>query len=84
MVQTTSVPSHRCIQLGEVRCELSIVRRFVDGDDTVKLLAAICNSTLTALFKTFYGRYTGTEGNLETMVSKFQTRALQPLKWLRI
>ena len=41
---------------------------FVDSDEIAKLLAAICNSTLTALFKTFYGRYTGTEGNLETMV----------------
>jgi hypothetical protein len=49
-----------------VNCRLYDV--FVDRDKTAKLLAAICNSTLTALFKTFYGRYTGTEGNLETMV----------------
>jgi hypothetical protein len=49
-----------------VNCRLYDV--FVDSDETAKLLAAICNSTLTALFKTFYGRYTGTEGNLETMV----------------
>jgi len=49
-----------------VNCRLYDV--FVDSDEIAKLLAAICNSTLTALFKTFYGRYTGTEGNLETMV----------------
>jgi methylase of polypeptide subunit release factors len=33
-----------------------------------KVLAAIANSTLIAFFKTFYGRYTGTEGNFEMMV----------------
>jgi hypothetical protein len=49
-----------------VNCRLYDV--FVDSDETAKLLAAICNCTLTALFKTFYGRYTGTERNLETMV----------------
>jgi hypothetical protein len=49
-----------------VNCRLYDV--FLDPSKTAKLLAAICNSTLTALFKTFYGRYTGTEGNLETMV----------------
>ena len=26
LVESTSVPAHRCVQLGEVRCELSIVR----------------------------------------------------------
>jgi len=31
-------------------------------------LAAIVNSTLVGLFKTFYGRYAGTEGNLKTEV----------------
>ena len=32
------------------------------------LLVALLNSTLIALFKTFYGRYAGTEGNLKTEV----------------
>jgi hypothetical protein len=31
-------------------------------------MAAICNSTLIALLKIFYGRYTGTEGGLEIMI----------------
>jgi len=31
-------------------------------------LAAVLNSTLVGLFKTFYGRYTGTEGSLDTEV----------------
>jgi hypothetical protein len=31
-------------------------------------LVAILNSTLVGLFKTFYGRYAGTEGNLKTEV----------------
>jgi hypothetical protein len=31
-------------------------------------LVAILNSTLVGLFKTFYGRYTGTEGSLDTEV----------------
>jgi hypothetical protein len=33
-----------------------------------KSLVAILNSTLVALFKTFYGRFAGTEGNLKTEV----------------
>src|SRR5690606_39226237 len=33
-----------------------------------KNLWAILNSTLVGLFKTFYGRYAGTEGNLKTEV----------------
>ena len=32
------------------------------------ILVAILNSTLVGLFKTFYGRYAGTEGNLKTEV----------------
>jgi len=32
------------------------------------VLMSILNSTLVALFKTFYGRYAGTEGNLKTEV----------------
>ena len=31
-------------------------------------LVAILNSTLVGLFKTFYGRFAGTEGNLKTEV----------------
>jgi hypothetical protein len=34
----------------------------------VKALTAILNSTLIGLFKTFYGRFAGTEGNLKTEV----------------
>jgi hypothetical protein len=36
--------------------------------DEEPLLVALLNSTLLALFKTFYGRYAGTEGNLKTEV----------------
>jgi hypothetical protein len=36
----------------------------IDG----RLLSAILNSTVVALWKTFYGRYTGTEGSLDTEV----------------
>jgi len=32
------------------------------------VLTAVANSTLVAIFKTFYGRYAGTEGNLKTEV----------------
>ncbi len=34
----------------------------------VEVLTAVANSTLIANFKTFYGRYAGTEGNLKTEV----------------
>jgi len=34
----------------------------------ISALIPILNSTLVALFKTFYGRYAGTEGNLKTEV----------------
>jgi hypothetical protein len=34
----------------------------------LRALVPILNSTLVALFKTFYGRYAGTEGNLKTEV----------------
>jgi hypothetical protein len=33
-----------------------------------RALVAVLNSTVVALFKTFYGRYAGTEGNLKTEV----------------
>src|SRR5207302_7753731 len=41
--------------------------------DTLKprerdVFVAVLNSTLVGLFKTFYGRYAGTEGNLKTEV----------------
>ena len=39
------------------------------GDPVVaRALMPLLNSTLVALFKTFYGRYAGTEGNLKTEV----------------
>ena len=31
-------------------------------------MVAVLNSTIVALWKTFYGRYAGTEGNLKTEV----------------
>jgi hypothetical protein len=37
-------------------------------EDTLALLPAVLNSTFIALFKTYYGRYAGTEGNLKTEV----------------
>jgi hypothetical protein len=40
--------------------------RLSDGES--RALVAILNSTLVGLFKTFYGRYTGTEGSLDTEV----------------
>src|SRR5215831_1600813 len=39
----------------------------LNGQD-VDVLEAVLNSTLVANFKTFYGRYAGTEGNLKTEV----------------
>ena len=36
--------------------------------ESAKVLATIANSTLVAVFKSFYGRYTGTEGSCEMMV----------------
>lgn len=38
------------------------------GKDERRLLVAVLNSTLVGLFKTFYGRFAGTEGNLKTEV----------------
>ncbi|HEY1343177.1 MAG TPA: N-6 DNA methylase [Bryobacteraceae bacterium] len=38
------------------------------ADMEQRTLVAILNSTLVGLFKTFYGRYTGTEGSLDTEV----------------
>jgi hypothetical protein len=39
----------------------------LDGQG-IDVLTAVVNSTLVANFKTFYGRYAGTEGNLKTEV----------------
>ena len=47
--------------LFDVRAEQSRERE-------AKALVAILNSTLVGLFKTFYGRFAGTEGNLKTEV----------------
>ena len=38
------------------------------SDDEIEVLQAIVNSSMVAYFKTFYGRYAGTEGNLKTEV----------------
>ena len=35
-------------------------------EQAINVLTAVANSTLVAIFKTFYGRYAGTEGNLKT------------------
>jgi|GEM_PF-206230 len=44
------------------------VHPFELSQEQVAALRAIVNSTLLANFKTFYGRYAGTEGNLKTEV----------------
>jgi hypothetical protein len=44
------------------------VHPFELSEEQVAALQAIVNSTLLANFKTFYGRYAGTEGNLKTEV----------------
>jgi len=44
------------------------VHPFELSEEQVAALQAIINSTLVANFKTFYGRYAGTEGNLKTEV----------------
>lgn len=51
-----------------VNCNLYDV--FVADEKSLQpeILAAVLNSTLVALFKTFYGRYAGTEGNLKTEI----------------
>jgi len=43
---------------------------FVEEDAGLSpvVLAAVLNSTLVGLFKSYYGRYAGTEGNLKTEV----------------
>jgi hypothetical protein len=49
-----------------VNCRLYDV--FVPKIVDAELVAAVANSTVVALFKTFYGRYTGIEGGFEMMV----------------
>jgi hypothetical protein len=44
------------------------IHPFELSEDQVVALQSILNSTLIANFKTFYGRYAGTEGNLKTEV----------------
>ncbi len=44
------------------------VHPFELSQEYVSVLQAVVNSTLIANFKTFYGRYAGTEGNLKTEV----------------
>jgi len=51
-----------------VNCRLYDVSIAENSGFPAGTLAAIANSTLVALFKTFYGRYTGTEGAFELMV----------------
>lgn len=48
-------------------CRLYDVTLVEQKSDVLEILAAIANSTLVAYFKTFYGRYTGTEGSFEMM-----------------
>ena len=48
-------------------CRLYDVTLVEQKPDILEILAAIANSTLIAYFKTFYGRYTGTEGSFEMM-----------------
>jgi hypothetical protein len=48
-------------------CRLYDVTLTDPSPDAACLLAAVANSTVVAYFKTFYGRYTGTEGGFEMM-----------------
>ncbi len=49
-------------------CRLYDVTLVDEISELAETLAAIANSTLVAYFKSFYGRYTGTEGSFEMMV----------------
>ena len=49
-------------------CNLYDVTSRVLNDAEQAALVAVLNSTLVGLFKTFYGRFAGTEGNLKTEV----------------
>ncbi|MCU0913454.1 MAG: N-6 DNA methylase [Planctomycetes bacterium] len=55
---------------GQIICNCNlydIASEILCGDEQLSLVA-ILNSTLVGLFKTFYGRFAGTEGNLKTEV----------------
>ncbi|MEW6359662.1 MAG: N-6 DNA methylase [Planctomycetota bacterium] len=49
-------------------CNLYDVHRLESESYDPRVLTAILNSTLAGLFKAFYGRYAGTEGNLKTEI----------------
>jgi type I restriction-modification system DNA methylase subunit len=49
-------------------CNLYDLHPLTESPLAVKGLMPILNSTVVALFKTFYGRYAGTEGNLKTEI----------------
>ncbi len=49
-------------------CNLYDVASATLSDTQQSALVAVLNSTLVGLFKTFYGRFAGTEGNLKTEV----------------
>lgn len=49
-------------------CNLYDIHFLLQQPEATRALMAILNSTLVGLFKTFYGRYAGTEGNLKTEV----------------
>jgi methylase of polypeptide subunit release factors len=51
-----------------VNCNLYDVTIIDPALRTPKVVAAVLNSTLVALFKIYFGRYAGTEGNLKTEV----------------
>jgi hypothetical protein len=49
-------------------CNLYDIHSLLQQPEPTRGLMPILNSTLVGLFKTFYGRYAGTEGNLKTEV----------------
>ena len=49
-------------------CNLYDIHSLLPDSFATRALTPILNSTLVGLFKTFYGRYAGTEGNLKTEV----------------
>lgn len=51
-------------------CNCNLYDLSGDGLDRIqqRIMVAVLNSTIVALWKTFYGRYAGTEGNLKTEV----------------
>jgi hypothetical protein len=49
-------------------CNLYDIHPIVNSDKIKNSLIAVLNSTIVGFFKTFYGRYAGTEGNLKTEI----------------